>query len=1457
MNLSATPGSGLLGTSPTITLDGGTLKLTPQGAGQLQFGTDRTIAFGATGGTLDLTNTVGGNLANGSTDTLAITTTAGATSPAVIQWNGGATGLSTNTTNSGDWVLTSNALRLRTLSGTGPLRIEVTNGALLRASITTGGVDNTIATPLTLRGVLGGDPTSGPAGTISSGTSLTTGRYMFDNNRITYSGGLTFEGAMQVVPANRSTAMNGNITVASGGYVGFQGRSTGTNLSSAIQAPGGTGNPGHNVLWIGENASTTLTIQSGGTAVFDARLRIDQNNAHGVLLGGNAVLEGGGALTIQQSISNFSAITGTANFNTNNNVGDIILRGDLTGKGSTANEAVLNLLLPAPNAAGTTATGVPTPLAATAPAAGTRPFGGLVAEAAHDIIINGTGFGGLRVNSAARPDRLFSDTQTPGGNATPDPVSSLTKINDYLTPARISAVSGSGGYLTVAPAGAPYTVPNAEWNAGSTVGLKVVNHFAGGADVQFDPAKTSWGHNLAVDAGAELSTGANPFTLTAGTLHGTGIVSGAGGITIGPGAGVSPGLGGIGVLTVGNITIDGALLADVSNVSATAADRLAVTGNLAFGGSSVLQIAPGSTLNGGAYTLLTYSGTRTGQFSTAAGLPLGYALNYDTPGEVRLVFASVQTRIWNGAPGNIWSANPANANWQGGTAFSNGDAAIFDDTAAGSTTVAINGVVEPGSITFNNSAKNYVLAGSAGNAISGPAALTKNGSGALEIQGVHNYGSGTAINAGTVRLGNNDALPNNGAIEVKAGAILDLNGKTDTIGDLTVGGSVTPGIVATAASLNVGSLTLGAGATYTAGLTLRGGMTKTGAGSATLTGAVDLGQAARTWTVEAGTAPELIFTGAMSNGALIKAGAGTLSLTQANALTGALQIADGTLALNGNNQTVQSLAGTGALALGAAQLTVNSLAADNTTFSGATSGSGSVRQIGAGALTLSGANSFSGGLAITSGRVNVTSATGAGTAAIAVGPGATLQSGATLANSIDLSGGTISSQTAGSIGNGELRVLAASSIDLFNKSGNASSETIFTGTLRGTANLAVNAGPNQANADGGVALRLRGTTPSDFSGTLTAGPRVKFEIQMADPSAPDPFGTGKIVLTAGTSTGGLNGTYTQLQPRLAAGGVTYALGHPIEISGAGYVNVNLLGGADIIAQFGNLKIGGGQILGASKNDVINRSVEFPTVLLTGGIAEFRAYDPNFAVLTNTARGGSNILLGTISEAAAGSGIIFQSALPYVNEVRGVASYSGPTDVETGTLRIGESGSLASSSQIELSTGAKLDVFALVDGYAIPAAQKLVGSGDWDGRVLLSGTLAPGPGLATMTGDDLTLSGAGVMQFELSTTDALSDVLSLAGTFDKGVAGAFRFDFEGGGMAGQTYTLVQFAGSTFSASNFSFIDLAPGLTGTFQMTPTELQFAVAVPEPGSAAMLAGSLGALLGLRRFRRGGAARG
>jgi hypothetical protein len=71
---------------------------------------------------------------------------------------------------------------------------------------------------------------------------------------------------------------------------------------------------------------------------------------------------------------------------------------------------------------------------------------------------------------------------------------------------------------------------------------------------------------------------------------------------------------------------------------------------------------------------------------------------------------------------------------------------------------------------------------------------------------------------------------------------------------------------------------------------------------------------------------------------------------------------------------------------------------------------------------------------------------------------------------------------------------------------------------------------------------------SDYSGTISVAQRTKFELQSGQGGDFSPMGTGKIMLAAGTTTGGLNGTYAQFQTRITPGGATTNFRNNVEVT---------------------------------------------------------------------------------------------------------------------------------------------------------------------------------------------------------------------------------------------------------------------------------------------------------------------
>ena len=106
----------------------------------------------------------------------------------------------------------------------------------------------------------------------------------------------------------------------------------------------------------------------------------------------------------------------------------------------------------------------------------------------------------------------------------------------------------------------------------------------------------------------------------------------------------------------------------------------------------------------------------------------------------------------------------------------------------------------------------------------------------------------------------------------------------------------------------------------------------------------------------------------------------------------------------------------------------------------------------------------------------------------------------------------------------------------------------------------------------------------------------------------------------------------------------------------------------------------------------------------------------------------------------------------------------------------------------------------------------------------------------------------------------SDLLNITGNFTKDdttYGSNFRFNFEGATNTG-TFKVVDWTGSSsFIASDFSYTNLGSGLTGSFSISGSQLDFSVlpAVPEPSTWVAMAAIIitGGTIAMRRRSRQG----
>jgi autotransporter-associated beta strand protein len=339
---------------------------------------------------------------------------------------------------------------------------------------------------------------------------------------------------------------------------------------------------------------------------------------------------------------------------------------------------------------------------------------------------------------------------------------------------QITGVISDSGVVTITNSysAAAITKQNA-----STWTLSGANTYSGATAVN--------GGTLLIDGNSSAVT--NTVTVAGGaTLGGSGTLGGN--VTVNANGLLSPGgaTAGIATLTLAsNLTLKGATLVfDLSNVAGES-DRVAVSGGLTNTGANVIILNfPNGPAPAGTYTLMTYSGGRSGAGSiTLAGTPYNYtnvSLN-DTGTSLQLIveeggaYAESPFLTWKGATSTLWDT--ATSNWVANGAaavYTEGSTVLFDDTAVNLT---VSGSAAPGTVSFNNSVANYTVSAAMG----GTGTLTKNGGAATTLAGATTYSGDTTINAGTL------VVTNGGAITSPSATLYVANG-TNT---LAKGGVIT------------------------------------------------------------------------------------------------------------------------------------------------------------------------------------------------------------------------------------------------------------------------------------------------------------------------------------------------------------------------------------------------------------------------------------------------------------------------------------------------------------------------------------------------------------------------------------------------------------------------------------------------------------------------------------------
>lgn len=711
------------------------------------------------------------------------------------------------------------------------------------------------------------------------------------------------------------------------------------------------------------------------------------------------------------------------------------------------------------------------------------------------------------------------------------------------------------------------------------------------------------------------------------------------------------------------------------------------------------------------------------------------------------------------AAGSTWTIN--NGFSQGIASLSGAvDSRVILGAGAGSETLTItdNG----GSpATFNG----VIAMSSLGGA--GAGSLVKDGSNTLVLGGGNSYNGSTTINGGILRIAPGNpvqVIPDRSAMTLAnaAGVAFDLNGNNERIGSLAGGGALG------------GNVTLGSG-TLT-----------TGGNNAT--------------TIFDG----MINAASPAQGAVVKVGAGSMTLTNANSFA-ALTIRGGGVVLNhsgGNaladttsvtltragagltlmtNETIGTLtsAANSTIALGANTLTAG--AGTNTVVASNITGTGGLTKLGASTMTLAGNNTYSGPTNINQGIVTLGSATTANNSILRLHNVISDSSAVVMAAGTTLNVGPSVNTNAAT----------------FERIGSLSSPTA-------TATVNLTNGSNQG------ALVIGGDNSSTtFRGNIAGG----------NATAVMKTGSGTFTYepqTAGTQSGIMrveNGTVqvTGSQGLNAASQVVLN-----NLSGATYrvaandTMGNITGGGrvvglppnSLVANAGTASIGGNLIAGSGGNVVID-----PGVTLTLGGA-----NPNPNI--------SPRIFGGVIE---GAGNLTKSGA-YVQELWGANTYAGltqivnTTDNTTSTLRLGVfgaatglgstssggQGSLPSSTSLVLTlTPNNRNTLLDING----ATQTVAGiaAGSTGGTIqLLNGSLTLSNQTTQSTATVFTGTMASVLNINGAGTLTLTgNHANFLGTLNVG--------------AGQGLTLNRTGGDTLA--NTAMVNLASGSTLTVQTADT--------------------------------------
>jgi autotransporter-associated beta strand protein len=880
---------------------------------------------------------------------------------------------------------------------------------------------------------------------------------------------------------------------------------------------------------------------------------------------------------------------------------------------------------------------------------------------------------------------------------------------------------------------------------------------------------------LQIDNTAGSATGTGPVTVAGGTLSGIGTASGN--VNINTGGSLIPGDSGVGTLTAGSLTFNGASTSTFYLSGSTlAANQFLISGNgtLTINGTdSVYLYQPGTTTafsTAGTYALGTLgTGGVVGNLANFTVADVAPSTSYtfaNTGGLFTVTIAnSLANSAWAADVSGLWGTA---SNWNPAVVpTASGDVANFPTNLGSSNvtvTLATNRTV--GTLIFGTAGQSSPLSYTV--AAGGGTLTLNNGINAAIVTDL----GGSHVIAAPVSLGGNVTITSTNDTASGTPSVLTFSGNiSDTTGNSTVSINGTGTVIFSGTNTYSGTTTISPNATLQLGT---GGSTGSfGAGNVTnnstlvldLSGGTLANNIAGNGTLNANgtgvlqlsgnntfTGPANINTGTVQLGSAIALGAGSA--------TNLLTVASGaTLDLNGNSSTVGSLSGAGTVNnTGTANVTLTTGVANaSPTFSGVieNTGNGSLAltKVGTGSLTLSAANTYSGGTTINAGSITVANngALGSGVVYDNSLGGIQLNNGVVLSNNIVVN--DAANEFVGTTGNATL-------------AGNITTTNGTQYRLGSGGTLVVTGTSTVGYVNGGVNNSLIGFITR--GNVIVAGNGVLNELFQ-------PWSVGRsgatttlnltiqdngVVMSPGVNLGGADGTSDDATTTVVV------TGNGTLNAETGTLNLNNSG----IAAGGvvNLTASGNSTLEAASISTLGSSQGQTTVNFDGGTILATAGDTTtafFPAVGHPASAVVNILAGGLKVNDGGFAITI--AQPLSNGNSGIDG--GLTKLGNGSLTLTAANTYTGTTSV---SAGKLYVNN-TSGSGTGTGNVILNGGTLGGTGTIAGTVVAGtgahtinPGLAgsvgTLTIGGLTTDTATTLAFDLTSPTGTNDLLAVNG-----------------------------------------------------------------------------------------------